>query len=205
MADRNSSFIVPALRPEVSGGVTKGVYQLTNSSVSPTRVTGMDDAGMPIEETYPAAYSKLFVGLDGCVKDVPMRTTADFSTEGEHERYEQTTTRDIIRDGQLPLEVCPYTGQFKYITGQPSLVKVPAGAEDCGGAPKGCKHMQAVIVERQKRARVKHDKLQEQAKVLKSDDVEKMLETTVKAFGVVMQQNNVDSAKARLRDGKSSE
>lgn len=201
MADRNSSFIVPALRPEASGGVVKGTYQLTANSVSPTRVTGRDEAGMPIEETYPAAFSRLMVNVDGGINDSPMRTTADFSNEPEHERYEQVTMRDCIRDGQMPLNVCPYTGQFQYVTGLPSLVKVPAGAEDCGGEPKGCKHMKAVIAERVKRARAKHDKLQEQEKIMDIKTAERLMKLSAESFGAAMRDTS-DSAKSRLRDGQ---
>lgn len=183
-----------------------GTYQLNVNSVNPTRVVAMDEAGMPIEETYPAAFSRLFVGLDGCVKDVPMRTAAKFSMEPEAERYEQVITREIVKDGQLPLDACPYTGQYKYITGIASLVKVPPGAEDCGGKPTGCEHMQGVIVERQKRARAKHDKIQEQAKTMKVEDVERMQSQMADAIGAAISRSADPKAnRANLRAGKGEE
>ena len=213
MAEKTSQFTVAELKPERIGGGSNQSYNLTQSSVSPTRIVGSDEAGMPVEETIPTAYSRYFVGLDGCIKDVPMRTAAVFSMEPEAERYEMVVAKEIIAAGQMPLEVCPYTFQFQHIK-RGALVAVPPGETDCGGSPKlirggdgqivsgGCEHMQKVIDLRKANTRAKHDKLQESSKNLKSEDVQVMMEATAKAFGVAMQQNARDQNKDRLRGGQ---
>ena len=213
MADKASQFTVTELKPERIGGGSNASYNLTQSSVNPTRIVGSDDAGMPVEESIPTAYSRYFVGLDGCIKDVPMRTAAVFSMEPEAERYEMIVTKEIIGAGQLPLDACPYTYQYQHAKRGP-LVAVPAGESDCGGSATlirdgygqitsgGCTHMQKVIDLRKSNARVKHEKLQEQSKTMKTEDVERLMETTAKAFGVAMQNNARESNKDRLRNGQ---
>ena len=205
MAQQNP-FVVDSLRPERIGG-GGGIYQLSENSVNPTVITGVDEAGMPIEETVPAAYSKKFVMPDGGINTVPMRTAAVFSMEPEAERYEQIVTRDIISRGAMPLTACPYTHEYKHIKGGP-LAKVPPGESDCGGAPGAtsaencCPHMKLVIAERVKKSRAKHDKQQAQVASMKLADVERLQEATVKAFGQALAAHLPDKAKARLRDDK---
>jgi len=213
MADRNSQFTVDRLTPERIGGGTNASYALTGASVNPTMIVGSDDAGMPVEETVPAVYSRMFVGLDGCIRNDPMRTSAVFSMEPEAERYEIVRTKENIQAGVFPLEVCPYTTEFAHIRRGP-LVKIPEGEEACGGSNKlirdgsgqissgGCEHMQKLIATRKALSRAKHDKLQESSKTMKSEDVEKLMESTAKAFGVALQAANPDAAKARLRSGQ---
>ncbi len=216
MADRNSQFVVDSLRPESLGGDTGKTYQLTVNSTNPTRVVGVDEAGMPVEESIPAAFSRFFVGLDGCIKDVPMRTGAGCSMEPAAERYEQVVMKEIVKAGQLPLETCPYTGQYKFITGANSLVKVPPGEVDCGGAGTivrdtsgqiesgGCVHMQKVIAERKARALAKHNKTQTQAQTWKAEDVERMNANMAEAIGAAIAKASDPSKanKARLRAGQ---
>ncbi len=210
MADRNSQFVVTELRPETSAGGRAGSYQLTANSVSPTRVVGVDDVGMPIEETIPACYSRWFVGLDGCEKDIPMRTAAVFSMETEAERYEHQVMREIIRAGQMPLEACPYTFEYKHIKGT-SLVKVPAGASDCGGSngrtdsfgkPVPCEHMLAVMTERKRQALIRHEKIQRSAQIMKPEDVQRMHDQMADSIGAaIARHTDPKAAKARLRAG----
>jgi hypothetical protein len=218
MADRNSPFVVSSLKPESLGGDKGMTYQLTVNSTNPTRTVGVDEAGMPVEESVPAAYSKYFVGLDGCIKDVPMRTGAGFSSEPEAERYEQVVTKEIVRAGQLPLDACPYGGAYMHVTGLPSLVKIPKGETPCMGNGQvirdpesgqirtgGCLHMQKVIEERLARAKKKHDDIQAKASHWKSEDVEQMMQKTAEAFGAAMAKNanaQLAGAKSNLKAGK---
>ncbi len=192
------------------GGGPGGSYQLTADSVSPTRIVGVDDAGMPIEETVPAAYSRWFVGLDGCEKDEPMRTAAMFSMESEAERYEHSVTREIIAAGQMPLDACPYTFEYKHIKGT-SLVKIPPGATDCGGTrqtdqwgkPIPCEHMLGVMAERKARSRAKHDKIQAAALLMKPEEIQRMHDSMADAIGTaIARATSPKEAKARLRSGQ---
>ncbi len=217
MADRNSQFVVDSLRPESLGGDKGKTYQLTVSSTNPTRTVGVDDAGMPVEESVPAAYSRMFVGLDGCIRDVPMRTGAGCSMEPEAERYEHVTMREIIKAGVLPVEVCPYTGSLKYITGANSLVKVPAGESDCGGSPAilrdtsgqvtsgGCVHMQTVITERKARSLKKHDETNVKYTTMSPAELSRINGDMADAIGVAIAKNipSLTNGRARLRDGKA--
>lgn len=218
MADRNSSFVVSTLRPESLGGAGGLTYQLTVNSTNPTRVVGVDDAGMPVEESVPAAYSRMFVGLDGCLRDIPMRTGAGCSMEPEAERYEQVVLKEIVKAGVLPVEACPYTGQYSYITHAPSLVKIPDGERDCGGnatlirdgsgqlTSGGCVHMQKVITDRKARARKKHDDIQTKAGSWKSEDVERMNTAMADSIGAAIGKHlggdPAKANKARLRNGQ---
>ena len=203
MSQKNSPYVVDSLRPEGLGG-GGGVYQLNVNSVSLTRIVGVDDAGMPIEETIPHAYHRLFVGLDGGIKRVPMRTAAVFSREPEAERYEQITMRDIISAGQMPLEACPYTFEYKHIKGGP-LAKVPPGESDCGGKPTGCEHMHKVIDARIAVSRKKHDLIQTQAQNMKTEDVQRMLDTVAEGVGAALAKHDPNGAKAKMRAGKGED
>ncbi len=204
MSQHNSPHVVDALRPEGLGG-GGGVYQLNVNSVNPTRIVGVDDAGMPIEETIPHAYHRRFVHPDGGINRIPMRTAAVFSREPEAERYEQITTRDLIRDGFMPIEACPYTFEYKHIKGS-SLAKVPSGESDCGGKPDGCEHMLKVIAARLAIRSKKHDLIQAQAQNMKVEDVERMVGTMADGVGAALAKH-VDqaAAKSKLRAGKGEE
>ncbi len=195
---------VSQLTPQGSRGAGK-VYELTASSASPTRVIGTDDAGFPIEETLPHAYWREFVGLDGCVKKVPLRTSVPFTMEPEGVRYEQQVTTDIVQAGQLPLDVCPFTGEFGYIQ-RPRLIANPEGTADCGGKPDGCEHMLKLIVERKKRARTKYDLEQKTFTAKSQAEMIAMKEGIIEGVADVMAKHlpppNIGAAKARMRDGK---
>lgn len=206
MSQHNSPFVVDQLRPEGLGGKSGGVYQLTASSVSPSRIVGRDEIGMPVEDTVPAAYHRALVDPHGNVTKVPMRTASVFSMEPEAERYEQQTTRDLISAGWIPLDVCPYSTEYTHLTRGP-FVKPPAGEEDCGGKPGGCSHMQAVIRERLKRSRAIFDADQAKLTTMKTEDVERIQEVTAKAFGAAMREHFPDprANRTNLRTGKGEE
>ena len=145
----------PGLVPE-GGSDDEGVYQLTDSTVNPTRVIGRDHLGMPIEDTIPAAYWKPFVHPCGAINKVPLRTGAVFSRAPHHEQYELREMRDKLSKGWIPLWVCPYTEEFRAFTGGP-IVTPPPGEKDCGGHPQGCVHLQEVMRARTKASRERHD------------------------------------------------
>jgi len=199
--NQQSPFVVDMLQPQTMTGQRHKAYQLTPQSVTPTRIVGSDDLGMPIEERVPIAYSRKFVGLDGCAKDVPLRSAAVFSSEEEALRYERATVADIVRAGQLPLDECPYTNAYRYIKGGP-LVRPPAGADDCGGNVGGCDHMQTVIKARQQVARAKWDKEQEQLRQMKPEDAERLAATIAEGVGRAIAANDPKSNRRNLAQGK---
>jgi hypothetical protein len=204
-------FVVDSLRPERIGG-GGGIYQLTENSVNPTVVTGVDETGMPVEETVPTAYSKKFVANDGGINTVPLRTAAVFSMEPEAERYEHLITKDIISAGFMPLDACPYTFKYAHLKNGQPLAKIPDGEKDCGGRPGAhnfetcCPHMQTVIKARRASAFAKYQKQQEQVSSMKMADVEKMQEATAKAFGQALAAHFPDQKAPRQRlQGKGEE
>lgn len=178
MADRNSPFVSTSLSPQRIGGNSK-FYELTATSVTPTR-SYVDSEGNVVEERIPVHYSTEWVGLNGCIKSVPMRTSAVFSMDPQHAGYEQIMMRDMIQGGQLPLNECPWTNKFSFITGG-ALVRPAKGAaagEDCGGAHGGCEHMKAIIAARQAKARRDYDaELKKQASM-----TNKQAEVMARAF-----------------------
>jgi sRNA-binding protein len=199
--NHQSPFVVDMLQPRTMTGQQHKAYQLTPQSVTPTRIIGSDELGMPIEERIPIAYSRKFVGLDGCTKDVPLRSAAVFSNDEDALRYERATVSDIIRSGQLPLDECPYTNAYRYIKGGP-LVKSKDGTDDCGGKPGGCEHMQAVIKARQAVAKAKWDKEQEQLRQMKPEDAERLAATIAEGVGRAIAANDPKSNRRNLAQGK---
>ena len=203
MSTEHNPFVVSQLRPETANGNSGQVYQLNMNSVTPTRITGADDLGMPIEERIPICYSREFVGLDGCVKSVPLRTAAVYSQEPEAQRYEQVVVADIIRAGQLPLDACPYTNAFSHIRRGP-LVKVPPGVEACEGKAGGCEHMHVVIKARKAAALVKHNAEQAKIESLRSEDVSRMMEGITQGVGAAIA-NHLAANREHLKSGKGEQ
>jgi hypothetical protein len=209
-------YVVDSLRPERLGG-GGGIYQLDANSVSPTRITGVDELGNQIEETIPAAYHRQFVTLDGCINNVVLRSGVVFSMEPEAERYETMVVRDVIRAGWIPIEACPYSYDYGSIKGGPgariALVKVPAGEVDCGGKPGAhdehtcCVHLQKIIADRRAKAQAEHAKRVASQASMKPEQVQQLLEMNAKAFGVALGNHFPDqkAAKQRLREGKGEE
>lgn len=180
MAGSQSDFVNSgALSPQRIGGNSK-FYELTSASVTPTRVL-VDADGNVTEERIPVHYSTLWVGIDGCVKDVPMRTSAVFSMEPAHATYEQIMTADMIRGGQLPLAACPWTHKYSFLTGG-TLARSKTPGEDCGGKPDGCEHMKAVIAARLATAVKKREDLER----IDNAKSEKQIMQMAKTIGVVM-------------------
>lgn len=176
-------FVVHSLVPE--NREHGGVYQLTQDSVSPTRMVGSDENGDLIEETICAlAKSAKFVDKDGNILDVPLRTGRVPSEEPEAVRYEMITVADQIRGNHLPLAFCPFTTQFMHLKGGP-LVKPRHGERDCGGdpGPMGCDHMEAIIVKRREDSRRRWDNEQLKLKKMQESDVKEMMEAMGKTFG----------------------
>ena len=155
-----SPFVTNELRPRSAQSAAAEFYELTPASVHPTVVVGVDDMGMPIEETRPPQLSRPFVMLDGCVNHVPIRTGVTGWMEPEAQRYEQQVTAELISRGCMPLEKCPYTFEFSHFKGGQPLARPPAGEKDCGGSPKGCVHMHKIMDARLAVAKEKHDKTQ---------------------------------------------
>lgn len=203
---QQSPFVVTQLRPEGDGGRAGGVYQLTASSVSPTRFCGRDENGMPLEETIPTVHWDYFVDPAGNVCKVPLRTSSVLSMDTEAVRYEQMVVTDLLRTGWIPLSKCPFTNEYHFIVGGP-LAKPPKGVEDCGGSKDGCNHLKAIIEKRQERTATKARKEVERIEAMKADEISKMREGIVEGVGEVMAkhlaaQDDRKLAKNRLRDGK---
>lgn len=212
MSNPLAQFIVNQLVPE--GRSEQGrAYQLTDASVSPSRLISIDDDGKEIEETIcPLALSAKFVDRDGNICDVPLRTGRIFSMEPEAARYEQIVTFDQIRAGGLPLAACAFSNEYRHIKGGP-LIKPKKGEADCGGRPgatrleETCEHMQAVIKERRARSRARTEAEDAKLKTMKPEDALAMIEQMGEAFGQKLadQIGNMQSAKqarAAIRDGK---
>lgn len=202
--NQQSPYVVDMLQPQTIHGHRHRSYQLNANSVTPTRLVGSDDLGMPIEERIPIAYARKFVGIDGCIKDVPLRTAAVYTNEEDALRYERATVSDIIRNGQLPLDECPYTNAYRYIKGGP-LVKPPAGVDDCGGREGGCTHMRDVIAARQKVARAKWDKEQEQLRQMKPEDAERLAATIAEGVGRAIANADPKANRRNLAQGKGEQ
>ena len=178
----HSPFVRDTLVPDTVDGGHNRFYQLNEYSVCPTRIVGSDDLGMPIEERFPISYSEKFVGLDGCVKDVPLFSAPVPDNDENALRYKNAVLRDMIRGGQLPLASCPYTSEFRDIKRGP-LVAIPPGEEVCDGAPDGCTHMRKVITARLAVWKTKWDREQERIRSMKPEDAERMVGLVAEGVG----------------------
>lgn len=202
---QKNPFVVDALKPEGLGGKGGGVYQLTATSVNPTRVIGRDEVGMPIEDTIPTVPFRFMVHPCGAINKVPIRTGSVPSMEPEAQKYEMQVMTDLIGAGWIPLEMCPYSTAYTHITRGP-FVKPPAGAEDCGGAPGGCQHMKAVMEERTKRAAAKHKAEHDRVYAMKHEDTQKLIDGLTEGLGQVLaRQNDAKANRERLKAGKGEE
>lgn len=198
-----SPFVVDSLRPQGTEGRGR-TYQLDVNSVTPTIVVGVDELGMPIEESVPHGHWRYMVHPDGNTNRVVLRTSVPATMEPEAVRYEQSEMRDKIQTGWLPLSDCPYTFQWAHVA--PSggaLVKVPDGEKDCGGAPDGCKHLKDIIIKRLAASKKKHDAVQQQLKSMKTDEVERLMRSVSDGVGQAIARHiDPKAAAARLREGK---
>lgn len=209
-----SQFVVNQLVPE--GRNEQGrAYQLTDSSVSPSRIVSIDDDGNEIEETICAlAKSQKFVDRDGNICEVPLRTGRVLSMEPEATRYEDIMTHDQIRAGGMPLEACPFTLAYRHIKGGALIKPRKKGDEDCGGSPgaqklkDACSHMQAIVAERRERALKRTLNEDAKMKALKTDDVAALMKAMVEGLGQKLDEKRsaeeVKTARANLRDNKET-
>ncbi len=180
MADHNSPFVSTSLNPARIGDNSK-FYELTSESVTPT-VVYVDAEGNTIEERVPVHYSTNWVGIDGCVKSVPMRTSAVFSMDPQHVSYENVTSQTMIKAGQLPLAACPWTFKYSFITGG-TLARSKTPGADCGGKPTGCEHMLTVISDRKATALVKAEKQERIDNAKTEKQILQMAKTITQALG----------------------
>lgn len=151
--DPLAQFRVDNVTPrDAYGRETNGTrsYELTRYSAAPYQVVGRDKLGRPIEETINIAYSQKWVHPSGTVNNVVMRTGAIFSMHHDAVAYENETTINNLVNGWLPLWCCPYTPQYRGVTGTRFLVDNPDNIEDCGGKPDGCEHVLAIAAERRR-------------------------------------------------------
>ena len=195
-----SPFVVDSLRPQGSDGRGRS-YQLDANSVSPTIVVGYDELGMPIEETIPHTHYRKIVTPMGYVNNVPLRTCVPATMEPEGVQYENMVMTDLIRNGWLPLSECPYTFAYSHIKAG-SLIPVPDGAKDCGGAPDGCKHLRDVMVKRREISQARHDKVQATAKTMKVEEVERMIGMMSKGVGEAIAET-AKPARSRMVKGET--
>jgi hypothetical protein len=210
-----SQFVVDSLVPDNRSEQGRA-YQLNDTSVSPIRIVGYEN-GIEIEETICAlAKSAKFVDRDGNICDVPLRTGRVLSNAPEAVLYEQILVTDLIRQGQIPLEACPHTTDFRSIVGRNTpLVKPPEGYEgNCpgsGGAQtleRSCIHMQKLIKERREASALRASKEDEKLKQMKPSDVAALVKELGEAFGesvtTAMAAGKGAHADARknLREGK---
>lgn len=210
MSNPLAQFVVNQLIPE--GRNEQGrAYQLTDSSVSPSRIIGYTEEGQEIEETICAlAKSALFVDRDGNICTIPLRTGRVLSEEPEATRYEQIIVSDLIRQGQIPLECCPHTVQFAHLRPGP-LVALPKGFTKCDGAPgaakleQACEHMQKIVRDRRAKAIARVKKEDDKLQAMKPSDVAALIEQMGKSFGDTVAASmsgkaNTAEARANLRE-----
>lgn len=176
----SDQFLVPMLTPERIGGGQAKTYQLTASSVHPLRTVGRDEFGQPIEETVPIAKSRQFVTMSGCINNVPLRTAPGVN-DHESLQIEQYTITRLIMQGWLPVDECPYTSEYRAITGGP-LVKPKAGEQACSGKVGGCEHLHRVMDARRQRSVANWKAEEEKAAKMKSDEVEKIAQAVGQAI-----------------------
>jgi len=146
-------------------GAGNRVFQLTDASVSPTRVVGRTEDGLPIEETIPQIKHEMFVDPAGNICPVLLRNGRAAGNSPAEERYEDLTRRELISSGWLPLNTCPYTSEYMRLTNSSTLLgEIPDGVKPCKGHPDGCEHLQPVIKARLAKTRAKWEEQQHDEK-----------------------------------------
>jgi len=194
--------------PPSAGG---RVYQLVDGNVSPTRVVGRSPEGLPSEETIQVIKHEMFVDLDGNICPVLLRNGRVSGNSPEEERYELLMRRDQITAGCLPLSECPYTGEYRRITGAPTLLgEPPEGARDCGGKPDGCEHLKPVIEQRRARCRERYEAQEKQARNITQAQAEALVLKMAQGFAAGLPAAQVapveppsaSDARKNLRTGK---
>lgn len=185
------------------------VYQLTESTVSPARVVTRDRNGFEREESVCAlAKHAQFVDRAGNICTVPLQTARVLGHMPCDEHYERAMIRDQIRGGGLPLAECPYTQEYRRLTGTPTLVEVAPGEEACDGEPGGCKHLKPIIEERRRLAREVIAQQQAQANHLTQQQAADMARAMAEAFGAAVGTGMIDTralAKQRMKAGRGED
>lgn len=200
-------FLVDQLRPQGATGLGGKFYQLTPASASPVRHIGRDKLGRPIEDTVPTVAWRPFVMLDGCVNKVPIRTCSEFKMEPESVAYENDITKELISAGCMPLDACPYTFEYSFITKGP-LAEIPSGEKDCGGNKDGCKHMRAIMDARKADALARHEIEQKNVQEMDPTKVKQLMEMVSEGVGDAIARHlpqQVKAARSRLQDGRGEE
>lgn len=155
--DPLAHFRVESLRPQrLAESKHDKVYQLTQSSVSPTRIVGYDKYGVPIEETICVNNPQRWVTHDGCINSAPMSTghTNWHTMEALH--YRQMLTEEMLEAKWFPLASCPYSAALAGIVDNPDRV------EACAGKPDGCEHAHAVAEKRKQIAKAMYRQREEE-------------------------------------------
>lgn len=135
----------------VTTGPKGRVFQLNDDSVSPSRPASREPAtGIPREETINVIKHELFVDTKGNICSVNLRNGRAAGNSPAEENYERLMREEQIKAGGLPLGECPWTQEYRRMTGVPTLVGPlpPEGVIACNGAPDGCKHLQPIIAAR---------------------------------------------------------
>ncbi len=208
----SNPFVVEQLTPQNTDGRPTGTYQLSKASVSPSRITGRDARGFPIEDTIPtAAKWGFFLMPDGCTNKVPLRTGSVPSMHADAIAYENETIYDLVMAGAIPSYLCPYSTTMYHITKGP-FAAIPAGEVDCGGvdSEKGCTHLQGIASARKAEVlrlynleaeRFEARREEEHAR-MRNDIVQGVGEAIAKHVSPVAQR---DANAKRLKDGKGDD
>jgi hypothetical protein len=184
------------------------VYQLTEGTVSPTRVAGRNKYGIPIEETIPQIKSVKFVDLNGNVCDVAIRCSRVDDMSAASEKYEETMRKDQLKAGCLPLDECPLTQEYRRITGTDTLLgnygpDLPEEkSKACNGRPGGCEHVLAARDERRRVCRERHDQEQALGKTIPVDVATDMVRALGEGLKGAAGVTAMKDARANLRDGR---
>lgn len=210
---QQSQFVVENLTPKNPNGQSTATYELSQASVSPSRVIGRDARGFPIEETVPTVHWANFMMLDGCINKVPLRTGSVFSVQAEARAYEDEIVSENVSLGCIPAWLCPYSMKYAHYTGGHAFVSPPPGALDCGGTGtpqhgEGCQHLQEVgKIRRAEVLRKYNEDLERQSK-MKDDEINRLRDGIVQGVGEAIAmhmpsgQAGIAARKQGLRDGK---
>jgi hypothetical protein len=205
----SNPYIVDQLTPVNTTGQSTKTYQLTKDSVSPSRVIGRDEIGMPIFDTVPTVPWKWFLSADGCFNKVPLRTgSAPNMNSQDSIAYELETIHDIVTAGFIPAWLCPYSTKMTHITNGP-FAAIPPGESDCGGSDRegGCVHLQRIGELRRAKVRETNEKAEKAFNTKRDEEYARMRNELVEGVGMAIAkhatpQAAVAVAKQRLRDGK---
>jgi len=208
----SNPFVVDRLTPQNSDGKPTATYQLTKASVSPSRITGRDARGFPIEDTIPTASKwAYFLMADGCMNKVPLRTGSVPSQHADAVAYESETMHDLVMAACIPAWLCPYSTKMFHLTGGP-FAAPPPGEQDCGGvnSEHGCVHLQRIAQERKAEVLRLYNLESERFDAQRDEEHARMRNDIVQGVGEAIakhispQAQRAEIAK-RLKDGKGDD